>query len=236
MMSWRRNVSLQQNGIVCCLLLSPLLFIILQSSNPASEMTLCHLNCQLHKASPEEWVAETNIKTPKNNNNKKNCVVVFVHNPYSTNHVFKQFSVCLPITSIPEEMGGRSQADLLTTTQDKGFPYPHNMCFTIMKKLECSTWEILLEESAETSLCCLIFWTGWGFCSHFLWSSGITLMCCCSGRGDGQPPCSPTQLEVEEGWRPLCVFGCFQHCVGCFTGKYWQKIPGDLCRRHRERG
>lgn len=74
MMSWRRNVSLQQNGIVFCLLLSPLLFIILQSSNPASEMTLCHLNCQLHKASPEEWVAETNKKTLQKQQ-QKNCVV-----------------------------------------------------------------------------------------------------------------------------------------------------------------
>lgn len=63
-------------------------------------------------------------------------------------------------------------------------------------------------------------------------------MCCClgeegCGRGDGQTPCSPAELKVEEGW---CVHasGCFQHCVGCFTEKCWQKVPGDLCRRHRE--
>lgn len=112
MMSCRRNVSLQQNGIVFCLLFSPLLFKILQPSHPGSEMTLCHLNCQLHKTSPEQWVAETKKKTkPKQ---------MFGHNPYSTNHVFKQFNVCLQITNAPEEMGGGSQADLATTIQDKG--------------------------------------------------------------------------------------------------------------------
>lgn len=84
-----------------------------------------------------------------------------------------------------------------------------------------------------TSLCCLIFWTGWGFCSHFLWSSDITLMWRClgeqgCGRGDGQTPRGPKQLKVEEGWCSLHAFGCFQRCVGCFAGKCWQKVPGEV--------
>lgn len=56
---------------------------------------------------------------------------MLVHNPYSTNHVFRQFSVCLQITSASEEMGGGSPADLLTTIQDKGFTHPQNIYFPI---------------------------------------------------------------------------------------------------------
>lgn len=118
MMSCRRNVSLQQNGIVFCLLFSPLLFKILQPSNPGSETTLCHLNCQLHKVSPEPWAAETNKQEVwAQPILYKSCV---------------QEIQCL-LTNNKRFWRRGSQANLLTTTQDKGLTYPHNIYFTIVE-------------------------------------------------------------------------------------------------------
>lgn len=127
-------------------------------------------------------------------------------------------------------MGGGSQTDLLTIIQDEAFTAPSNKYYIIMEKSECGTSEILLGETAVTSLGCLVFRIGQGFCGHLLQSSDASLMCPCLGeqgygREDSQPPCASTELKAEEGQCSSCAFGCFQHWAGSFAGKCWQKVP-----------